>query len=165
MYYVLCNRIACHWCDTLELAMMREHKRRQYSLKFYYQQFLRITDAQKAIGGLFNPFILFSLAWSLIMLCLTIYFVTQPTSSLAQPITEQQIRSASFRRLLTQRVWLNLGWSTIQISIALLHICTICATGTITNEKTRKILTAVLTIIPDSNAELDRFQVGAESGF
>uniref|UniRef100_A0A915DA00 Uncharacterized protein n=1 Tax=Ditylenchus dipsaci TaxID=166011 RepID=A0A915DA00_9BILA len=159
LYYFMCNRIICFWCRLLEQSMLQEHKNRRYSLKFYYQQFLRIADAQKSVGSLFNPFILFSLAWSLIMLCLTIYFITQPTSSLAEPITESQIRSESFRRLLTERVWLNLGWSAIQIVVATANIVVICATGTITNEMTRNILTAVLTIIPDTNAELDRFQI------
>ncbi|KAI1698580.1 hypothetical protein DdX_17828 [Ditylenchus destructor] len=159
LYYVLCNRLVCFWARLLEQSMLAEHKHRKYSLKFYYQQFLRITEAQKAIGGLFNPFVLFSLSWSLTILCLTIYFITQPTSSLSQPITESQIRSETFRRMLTERVRLNLGWSFLQIIVALTHICVICATGTVTNEQTRNILTAVLTIIPDTNAELDRFQI------
>lgn len=35
---------------------------------------------QKAVGDVFNPLILFSLAWSLLLLSLSIYFITQPTA-------------------------------------------------------------------------------------
>lgn len=63
------------------------------------------------------------------------------------------------RKLLTERVYLNLGWSSIQIFLAILHICVICATGLKTNEETRKIINTVLAIVPDEKADLDRFQI------
>jgi hypothetical protein len=63
------------------------------------------------------------------------------------------------RKLVTQRVYINLGWSCIQITLAILHVCVICATGLKTNEETRKIINTVLAIVPDTNADLDRFQV------
>jgi hypothetical protein len=63
------------------------------------------------------------------------------------------------RKIVTQRVYLNLGWSAIQIFLAILHVCVICATGLKTNEETRKIINTVLAIVPDTNADLDRFQV------
>lgn len=80
VYYVLVNRIVCFWCKTLTNSLKKEQLKRQFSLKFYYAQFLRITTLQKSIGSLFNPFVFFALAWSLLMLSLTIYFITQPTS-------------------------------------------------------------------------------------
>uniref|UniRef100_A0AC34Q9V1 Uncharacterized protein n=1 Tax=Panagrolaimus sp. JU765 TaxID=591449 RepID=A0AC34Q9V1_9BILA len=52
-----------------------------------------------------------------------------------------------------------MGWSLIQIIVAVLHIVVICATGMRTNEETRKVLNAVLAIVPDANADLDRFQI------
>lgn len=66
------------------------------------------------------------------------------------------------RRILTERVYLNLGWSAIQIFLAILHICVICWTGLKTNEETRKIVNTVLMIVPDTNADLDRFQVALQ---
>ncbi|CAD5226131.1 unnamed protein product [Bursaphelenchus okinawaensis] len=158
-YYVFCNRVVCYWCKTLKKCIQKEHFKRQFSLKFYYEQFLRITALQKAIGSVFNPIVFFSLAWSLLMLSLTIYFITQPASRLAEPITVQQISSERARKELTERVYINLGWSAIQITVAIIHIIFICATGLKTNEETRKIINAVLAIVPDSNADLDRFQI------
>lgn len=69
------------------------------------------------------------------MLSLSIYFVTQPTSRLAEPISEEQIQSEVFRAILTERIWLNLGWALLQICIACVHICVICGVGAHTNEK------------------------------
>lgn len=80
--------------------------------------------------------------------------------SIAEPITAKQMSSDRMRKMLTERVYLNLGWSSIQIFLATLHICVICATGLKTNEETRKIINTVLAIVPDANADLDRFQVG-----
>ncbi|KAI6190698.1 Egl-47 [Aphelenchoides bicaudatus] len=158
-YYVFANCIVCFWCKTLKNSLKREHVQRQFSLKFYYEQFLRITALQKSIGSLFNPFVFFSLACSLLMLSLTIYFITQPASSIIEPITEKQMSSEAVRIYLSERVYLNLGWSIIQISVAMLHIVVICWTGVKTNEETRKIINTVLAIVPDANADLDRFQI------
>ncbi|KAI6213053.1 Egl-47 [Aphelenchoides besseyi] len=157
--YVLANRIVCYWCRALKKSLKKEHVQRNFSLKFYYEQFLRLTALQKAIGSLFNPVILLSLSWSLSILSLTIYFLTQPTSSLAEPITIEQMASEKSRKLLTERVYLNLGWSAIQILVAILHIIAICLTGLKTNEETRKIVNTVLSIVPDASAEIDRFQI------
>jgi len=46
MYFVLCNRLVGFWCDVLERAIHREQRRRKFSLRFYYRQFLRIADLQ-----------------------------------------------------------------------------------------------------------------------
>uniref|UniRef100_A0A7E4V7N4 Gustatory receptor n=1 Tax=Panagrellus redivivus TaxID=6233 RepID=A0A7E4V7N4_PANRE len=161
IYYVLCNRIVRFWCRVLRKSLRKEHTKRHFSLKFYYEQFLRITALQEKIGNTFNPFILFSLAWSLILLCLTIYFITQPQSSLTEPISHEQQANNTIRNALNQRIQLNMGWSVIQILVAVLNICVISATGMTTNEETRKILSAVLAIVPDANADLDRFQVSS----
>ncbi|VDK79679.1 unnamed protein product [Cylicostephanus goldi] len=80
LYYDLYNRIVRFYIKTLIQSMNMEHRKRRFSLKFYYDQFLRITNVQEEMGCLFNPFILFSLAWSMMVLCLTIYFITQPHS-------------------------------------------------------------------------------------
>ncbi|KAK6010327.1 hypothetical protein OSTOST_24647, partial [Ostertagia ostertagi] len=88
-----------------------EHRKRQFSLKFYYEQFLRVTNAQEAVGNLFNPFILFSLAWSMLVLCLTIYFITQPHSSLVEPISPEQITVPEIRRRLTRSVHFTICWA------------------------------------------------------
>uniref|UniRef100_A0A914EN01 Uncharacterized protein n=2 Tax=Acrobeloides nanus TaxID=290746 RepID=A0A914EN01_9BILA len=159
LYYHLCNSVARFWCTTLKKTLRREHFKRHYALKFYYEQFLKITAMQETIGDLFNPFVLFSLAWSFMLLSLTIYFVTQPTSSLVEPITAEQVTNESMRNKLNEKILINVGWSVIQIIVAILHICVICANGMKTNEETRNILTAVLAIVPDANADLDRFQV------
>ncbi|TKR88766.1 hypothetical protein L596_012959 [Steinernema carpocapsae] len=159
IYYELCNRIVRFWCRTMSSSLKKESHKRQFQLKFYYEQFLRITSVQEAIGDMFNPFILFSLAWSLLLLCLTIYFVTQPTSSLLEPITEQQIHSELHRQRLTRAIHFTLGWASLQIFVALAYIFTICTTGMKTNEETRKIVSAVLQIVPEASAEIDRFQI------
>uniref|UniRef100_A0A1I7YDF0 G_PROTEIN_RECEP_F1_2 domain-containing protein n=1 Tax=Steinernema glaseri TaxID=37863 RepID=A0A1I7YDF0_9BILA len=159
MYYELCNRIVRFWCRTMTTSLKRESCRRHFQLRFYYEQFLRITSVQEAIGKLFNPFILFSLAWSLLLLCLTIYFVTQPTSSLLEPLTEKQISSELHRQRLTRAIHFTLGWASLQIFVALAYIFTICATGMRTNEETRQIVSAVLAIVPEHSTEADRFQI------
>ena len=105
---------------------------------------------QQSIGDVFNPFVFFSLAWALLILSMTIYFLTQPTSKfykskcpnrfqnfhrLYDPITIEQITRENVRRFLNERILMNLGWSLLQILVALVHIGVICAVGTITNEE------------------------------
>ncbi|KAK5975787.1 Egg laying defective EGL-47A [Trichostrongylus colubriformis] len=134
LYYDLYNRLVRFYCRTLVKSLDMEHRKRHVSLKFYYEQFLRITTAQEAVGNLFNPFILFSLAWSMLVLCLTIYFVTQPHSSLVEPISPEQITVPEIRRRLTRSVHFTICWAALQVLVALMHIILICHTGMNTNE-------------------------------
>uniref|UniRef100_A0A0N4W795 G protein-coupled receptor n=1 Tax=Haemonchus placei TaxID=6290 RepID=A0A0N4W795_HAEPC len=159
LYYHLYNRLVRFYCRTLVKSLDLEHRKRRFSLKFYYEQFLRITSAQEAVGNLFNPFILFSLAWSMLVLCLTIYFITQPHSSLLEPISPEQITVPEIRIRLTRSVHFTICWAGLQVLVALMHIVIICHTGMNTNETTRGVVTAVLRIVPDANADLDRFQI------
>ncbi|KAK6757305.1 hypothetical protein RB195_015246 [Necator americanus] len=159
LYYDLYNRIVRFYCRTLIKSLNLEHRKRRFGLKFYYEQFLRITNVQEAVGSLFNPFVLFSLAWSMLVLCLTIYFITQPHSSLLEPITPEQITVPDIRRRLTRSVHFTICWAALQVIVALMNICLICHTGMNTNETTRGIVNAVLRIVPDANADLDRFQI------
>ncbi|CAI4222549.1 unnamed protein product [Auanema sp. JU1783] len=159
LYYDLFNRIVRFYCQILIKSLNKEHQKRHFSLKFYYEQFLRITNVQEAIGNVFNPFVLFSLAWSMLVLCLTIYFMTQPHSSLLEPITPEQMKNPDSRFLLTRSVHFTICWAAIQVVVAVLHISLICSTGMATNETTRQIVNAVLRIVPDANADLDRFQI------
>ncbi|KAK6056190.1 hypothetical protein COOONC_06306 [Cooperia oncophora] len=159
LYYDLYNRLVRFYCRTLIKSLDMEHRKRHFGLKFYYEQFLRITNVQEAVGNLFNPFILFSLAWSMLVLCLTIYFITQPHSSLVEPISPEQITVPEIRRRLTRSVHFTICWAGLQVLVAVMHISIICHTGMNTNETTRGIVNAVLRIVPDANADLDRFQI------
>ncbi|KAF8383699.1 egl-47 [Pristionchus pacificus] len=159
MYYSLHNKIVRFYLTTLIKALDNEHKRRVFSLKFYYEQFLRITVIQEGIGTFFNPYILFSLSWSVAILCLTIYFMTQDHASLSQPITAEQFLDSVMRKTLNTRVHFAIGWAAIQVVVAALHIVIICHTGMLTNERTRQVVNSVLRIVPDQNADLDRFQI------
>ncbi|CAI5453467.1 unnamed protein product [Caenorhabditis angaria] len=159
LYYHLYNVLIRFYCRTLIRSMNREHKKRHFSLKFYYEQFLRITNVQEAVGEVFNPFLLFSLAWSLIVVCLTIYFLSEDTSVLMVPITADQINNLEIRNKLNTTVHFSICWASYQLIMALFHIAMICATGMRTNETTRQIVNAVLRIVPDANADLDRFQI------
>jgi hypothetical protein len=49
-YYVLANRIVCFWCRILKISLKKEHLQRKFSLKFYYEQFLKVTALQ--VGAL-----------------------------------------------------------------------------------------------------------------
>ncbi|VDK61386.1 unnamed protein product [Anisakis simplex] len=135
VYYELCNRIVRSWCRVLARSLRSEHHQRHYTLKFYYELFLRITSVQEAIGDLFNPFIMFSLAWSLVILSLTIYFLTEPSSSLVEPLSAFQFRSEAIREHLNRKVRFTLAWASIQILAAIAYIFTICSTGMQTNEE------------------------------
>ncbi|KAE9417772.1 hypothetical protein Angca_001301 [Angiostrongylus cantonensis] len=159
LYYNLYNQIVRFYCKTLIESLTKKHRKRHFSLKFYYEQFLRITNVQEAVGNLFNPFILFSLAWSMLILCLTIYFITQPHSSLLEPITPEQITVPDIRRRLTRSVHFTICWAGLQVLVALIHISVICHTGMSTNEMTRCIVNAVLRIVPEANVDLDRFLI------
>uniref|UniRef100_A0AC34FMS3 Uncharacterized protein n=1 Tax=Panagrolaimus sp. ES5 TaxID=591445 RepID=A0AC34FMS3_9BILA len=64
--------------------------------------------------------------------------MTQPTSSLTEPITHEQQNNDTIRAMLNHRIFLNMGWSLIQIIVAILHICIISATGMRTNEEVKK---------------------------
>ncbi|GMR54412.1 hypothetical protein PMAYCL1PPCAC_24607, partial [Pristionchus mayeri] len=159
IYYSLHNKIVRFYLTTLIKALEKEHKRRSFSLKFYYEQFLRITVIQEGIGTFFNPYILFSLSWSVSVLCLTIYFLTQDHASLSQPITAEQFLDREQRDILNTRVHFAIGWAGLQVIVATLHIIIICHTGMLTNERTRQVVNAVLRVVPDQNADLDRFQI------
>ncbi|PAV64431.1 hypothetical protein WR25_07019 [Diploscapter pachys] len=161
LYYELFNRIVRFYCRALMRSMDMERRKRHFSLKFYYEQFLRITTVQEAIGDLFNPFVLFSFAWSMMILCLTIYFLANigQGTSLWNPITVEQVYSEKARKRLTTNVHFIMGWASVQVIVAIMHIAIICSTGLKTNESTRQIVNSVLRIVPDANADLDRFQV------
>ncbi|CAH04730.1 putative G-protein coupled receptor egl-47 [Caenorhabditis elegans] len=159
LYYHLYNILVRFYCRTLIKSMNREHKKRHFSLKFYYEQFTRITNVQEAVGDVFNPLLLFSLAWSLLVLCLTLYFLSEPTSTLLVPITPEQVTNPKIREKLNITVHVKICWAAYQVVMAILHIIIICSTGMMTNETTRQIVNAVLRIVPDANADLDRFQI------
>ncbi|CAJ0586233.1 unnamed protein product, partial [Mesorhabditis spiculigera] len=159
LYYDMYNRIVRFYCRVLISSLDKEHHKRHFSLKFYYEQFLRITNVQEAIGALFNPFVFFSLAWSMAILCLTIYFLTQPASTLVDPISPEFHKKPGMVELLNKKVAFALGWSLIQVIVAALNILVICSAGMQTNETTREIVDHVLRIVPDANADLDRFQI------
>ncbi|CAJ0950305.1 unnamed protein product, partial [Mesorhabditis belari] len=158
LYYDMYNRIVRFYCRILIHSLDKEHLKRHFSLKFYYEQFLRITNVQEAIGGLFNPYLFFSLAWSMAILCLSIYFVTQPSEDIFVTIAPEY-QSVDFQILIKKKVKFAMSWSFIQVFVASLNVLMICWSGMQTNETTREIVDHVLRIVPDANADLDRFQI------
>ena len=92
---------------------------------------MKLADGQEAIGNLFNPFILFSLGWSIFILCLTIYFVTQMNYDLNELFATVP---ESEKYYLERAVYFSLGWSFHHVVIGICYIKTICSTGTATNE-------------------------------
>lgn len=48
LYYDLMNRILRFWCRCLSRRIRNERRARQFSLRFYYEQFLRIASIQVA---------------------------------------------------------------------------------------------------------------------
>uniref|UniRef100_A0A914W8I0 Gustatory receptor n=1 Tax=Plectus sambesii TaxID=2011161 RepID=A0A914W8I0_9BILA len=157
VYYNLMNCIVRCWCRILTQALRSERRTKRYDLRFYYKHFLKISTVQDCISNVFNPFILFSLGWTLFCLCLTIYFITQATSSMDEPVGT--LRNAAQQQMWRKIVRFNLVWSSLQIMVAVGYIVTICGTGTKTNEETRRILSTVLSLVPDVETEEDRFQV------
>lgn len=158
IYYDIMNRIVRFWCRKLVRSIRNENRVRCYSLSFYYRQFLKITQLQQSIGDLFNPFVFVALGSSVFCLCLTIYFITQPTSrylisikyslklydcSLLDPLplsTDKNVyrnRSSTHYQLLQKIVGFNLCWSGLQVLVAITSILAICTTGTKTNEQVR----------------------------
>ena len=130
-YYDIMNRIVRFWCIELRKNMKKELASRKRNLRFYYEQFNLICQVQKRMGNLFNPFIIFSVGWTMFTLCLTIYFCTQATSTTDAPpegLTDQQMV------MWNKRVMFNIIYSLIQIAVALGYIITICQAGSQTNE-------------------------------
>uniref|UniRef100_A0A0N5C197 Gustatory receptor n=1 Tax=Strongyloides papillosus TaxID=174720 RepID=A0A0N5C197_STREA len=162
LYYEICNRLIRFWCRHLSEHIEKETQSRKFTIRFYYEQFLRITKLQRAVGNTFNPFIFFCLAWSLILLCFTIYLSTEKIDNLVEPLPDLSRKNVSeeiSRRILTQRVIFTLLWTSVQVVLSLLNIFVICATGMKTNEQTRKIVNAILGIVPIIETDSDRFQV------
>uniref|UniRef100_A0AC35TSY9 Gustatory receptor n=1 Tax=Rhabditophanes sp. KR3021 TaxID=114890 RepID=A0AC35TSY9_9BILA len=159
LYFEICNRLVRFWCRTLVKNIENENKFRKFNIRFYYIQFLKITKVQRLIGRVFNPFIFFSMAFSLLLVVFAIYFLTQQNNSLFEPLSSIQVRNETFRDYLTLKVKFTLGWATLQIFIALLYICVICYTGLRTNEQTRKVVKSILELVPVVDCESDRFQV------
>ena len=57
-----------------------EHFRFYLVLRFYYRHYLKLTHLLSKMGRVFNPFIFFTIAWTVLTLCLSIYFATQVSS-------------------------------------------------------------------------------------
>ncbi|CEF61036.1 Hypothetical protein SRAE_0000016600 [Strongyloides ratti] len=162
LYYEICNRLVRFWCRNLAQNIERETQSRKFTIRFYYEQFLKITKLQRSMGNTFNPFIFFCLAWSLILLCFTIYLSTEKIDNLVEPLPDlsrNNISEKISRRILTQRVIFTLLWTAVQVVLSLINIFVICATGMKTNEQTRKIVNAILGVVPIIETESDRFQV------
>lgn len=124
-----------------------------FYFSFYYQHFLKIASVQECIGNLFNPFIMFSLGWTIFTLCLTIYFITQANTCavengiekkaehvnrfyrVVEPATFGRVRTPAQQDRWSKLVMFNLLWSLLQISVAIAYIITVCGTGTKTNEQ------------------------------
>uniref|UniRef100_A0A914WTM5 Gustatory receptor n=1 Tax=Plectus sambesii TaxID=2011161 RepID=A0A914WTM5_9BILA len=164
VYFEVCNQLVRFWTRQLQQAIKRDgqpgrHARR--SVKFYYEQFLHLCGLQNDMSNLFNPFILFALGWSVFSLCLTIYFVTQTDAHFPEIPSNETFSGAES---ITSQEWFitvsfNMMYGFLQITMAAGHVCVLCFTGTRTNERTRAILAALLSTLPEEESAADRFYV------
>lgn len=74
LYFDLITRIIRDWLHHLRTYLKQDNTLNNNSLAVYHQSFFLLTKAIELLGKLINPFISFSIAISLVVLCLTIYF-------------------------------------------------------------------------------------------
>ena len=120
-----------------------------YSMKSYYRQFSSLIRLSSKQAKWLNPFIFASMAINLVIVCLTIYFITQASKIVPQSISEWTNIDWSSHQNLTKeekfyldyvkRSFLaqcfNMIWAILQVISAIAYLIIICASGSRTNEK------------------------------
>lgn len=142
-YFEALNSVIRLWFEELNEFVRKDSRLLRNSLSFYYKQFLQLTVLVQRVGVWLNPFIFFSLAFNLTLLCFTIHFFIQ-TGKVLEAQTDNLQRAYD--------VGFNLAYTTLQVLLGLLHILTICVGGRKTNEEVQKIKCKLPLIVSFSTA-------------
>ncbi len=122
------------WFRTLCKQLRQDSRLTKRSLEDYFNHYKLLTSALRDFG-LFNVFIGFSLAWSVLTVCLAVYFLTQARALVVVP--EEAKDNPAYAQIIIINIYFNLGWSLVQILVAALFIFTVTVSGYRTNEEVR----------------------------
>lgn len=134
LYYEVINSTARHWFKQLNEIIRKDSNLQRNSLAFYYQQFLSVTNVVVKLGFWLNPFVFFSLAISVILVCLTIYYVTQTKQALAHMSFPDNITDPDQIEFIYSNQF-KMAYTAVQIVIAATFIVLISVSGRKTNEE------------------------------
>lgn len=137
-YFEILNSTIRFWFNRLNRSIEKDSSLKQKSLSYYYKQFVSITGVSMQLGFWLNPFLFFSLSFSLVLLCLTIYFLTQTDRALEDAIFPANISAVDEELIYNiYAAQFNLIYTTLQILIAITFILTICISGRRNNEEVK----------------------------
>ena len=123
-FMVLTIKIRC-WFETVNKALRRDIELKNRPLRFYYGHFLRICQFSYNMGKVFNPFVGFTILWTVFTLCLSIYFVTQ-----ADYLVDNSLLKGAPRA----QIYFSLTYCFMQITTAGASVVILCVCGITTNE-------------------------------
>lgn len=130
-YFEILNSSVRFWFKRLNSFVHKDTLLRRNSLNFYYKQFLQLTVVVFRLGEWLNPFIFFSLAFNLVLLCFTIHFFTQTSKNFV--ISTGNLTDAD--RMEAYDSQFNLAYTVLQVLLAIIYIISICVSGRKTNEE------------------------------
>ena len=107
----------------------------EHNMTFYYRHYLMLCKCVFTMGRFLNPFIFFSLAISVIVLCLTIYFVINADIAIQVHPNATTLEKVS--------IYFFPLWAGLQILTAILYVVTISLAGLRTNEQVRTLSVSI----------------------
>lgn len=148
-YYLLITSLLQWYFRKLRLRIQNDPDLTDHPLEFYYRLYLRLTKSVSTLGAFFNPVAFFSISTSVVVLCLTIYFLTNAKEIIIRDGPDDEKLASYF----------YVSWSGVHILVAVAYVLTMCVAGWRTNERARDIMAAVLSTRPTD--EQARFRVSA----
>ncbi len=132
MYFAYLTAITRNWFRTLRSRLHKDQRLRKRTLHAYFTQFKELAETVGSFQPVFGPFLAFSLAWSVLSVCLAVYFITQAPAVVTVP---PETREQEEKRRILMEIYSDLIWLSLQVIVAMIFIFTICISGFRTNEE------------------------------
>lgn len=119
-YLFLCWYRALHF--QVETDWENYGRLRRRPLEFYSRQYTKLTEAVFAVGQFFHPIIFFSLAHSIVVLGLAVYFMKNAAAFFEDNTLGEEGRGYWS---LSKKAY-GMAWTALQIMVAFVYVLTIC---------------------------------------
>ncbi len=139
LYWDQIQKLFQFWNSQLKSSIQREYSGAQRPgkpVRYFFHRFNDYCNLQMALGEFYNPYISFTLIWSLIIICFLIYFLVNVEEHFTAPPEGLELRPED-SNIWNRLIYFNMIWLIIQGLMALLHMGIILNTGRITNESVR----------------------------
>uniref|UniRef100_A0A914W540 Gustatory receptor n=1 Tax=Plectus sambesii TaxID=2011161 RepID=A0A914W540_9BILA len=109
-YFWVINVMLRSYFRALHQALRKDVHLREKSLRFYFNQFRKLSQMTTKMTLLFTPFLAFTIFWTVLTLCLSINFLTQTGKFLPMEL-ERAMKESQGNSII---VYFNLGYCVMQ---------------------------------------------------